>query len=210
MSSIVTYVPRPQPTLGNDQLYLQQELAAISGAGKTLTNQVNTNTTDIASLKASRTTDEANIASLQSSRTTDEANISSLLASRTTDEATLTAMQAAWTAYTPTISSTAGTLGSTSGLAGRYIKIGKTVHFQCSFNIVTVGTASGFLLVGLPAQAGPGSAYHVSGRENALVGYMYNGYIPASANAFYVMRYDNASPIVAGYQFTMGGSYEAA
>ena len=32
----VTYVPRPMPTLGGDQQYLQQELAAISQSIKTL------------------------------------------------------------------------------------------------------------------------------------------------------------------------------
>jgi hypothetical protein len=31
-SKLVTYVPRPMPTLGGDQLYLQQELASISNA----------------------------------------------------------------------------------------------------------------------------------------------------------------------------------
>lgn len=32
----VAYVPRPQPTLGSDQLYLQQELANISQSIKTI------------------------------------------------------------------------------------------------------------------------------------------------------------------------------
>src|SRR6478609_9103215 len=31
-AKLVTYVPPPQPTLGGDQLYLQQQLAAISNA----------------------------------------------------------------------------------------------------------------------------------------------------------------------------------
>jgi hypothetical protein len=40
MANLVTYVPRPQPTLGNNQLYLQQELAAIAGAGRTVTDEI--------------------------------------------------------------------------------------------------------------------------------------------------------------------------
>jgi hypothetical protein len=37
-AKLVTYVPRPLPTLGNnEQLYLQQELAAISNAITVLT-----------------------------------------------------------------------------------------------------------------------------------------------------------------------------
>jgi hypothetical protein len=35
-AKLVTYVPPPQPTLGGDQLYLQQQLAAISNAIATL------------------------------------------------------------------------------------------------------------------------------------------------------------------------------
>lgn len=35
-AKLVSYVPPPQPTLGGDQLYLQQQLAAISNAVATL------------------------------------------------------------------------------------------------------------------------------------------------------------------------------
>ena len=35
-AKLTTYTPRPQPTLGNTQLYLQQELAYISNAISTL------------------------------------------------------------------------------------------------------------------------------------------------------------------------------
>lgn len=35
-AKLVTYSPPPQPTLGGDQLYLQQQLAAISNAAATL------------------------------------------------------------------------------------------------------------------------------------------------------------------------------
>jgi hypothetical protein len=35
-AKLVTYVPSPQPTLGGDNLYLQQQLAAISNAVATL------------------------------------------------------------------------------------------------------------------------------------------------------------------------------
>jgi hypothetical protein len=35
-AKLVTYVPPPQPTLGGDQLYLQQQLASVSNAIATL------------------------------------------------------------------------------------------------------------------------------------------------------------------------------
>lgn len=40
MANTVTYVPRPMPTLGGDQLFLQQELAAISQSIKTLVREI--------------------------------------------------------------------------------------------------------------------------------------------------------------------------
>lgn len=42
MANTVTYVPRPQPTLGGDQLFLQQELAAISQSIKTIVREIET------------------------------------------------------------------------------------------------------------------------------------------------------------------------
>lgn len=35
-AKLISYVPAPQPTLGGDQLYLQQQLAAISNSVATL------------------------------------------------------------------------------------------------------------------------------------------------------------------------------
>jgi hypothetical protein len=39
-SNTVTYVPRPQPTLGGDALYLQQELALISQSIKSVVREI--------------------------------------------------------------------------------------------------------------------------------------------------------------------------
>jgi hypothetical protein len=39
-TSMVTYVPRPMPTLGNNQSYLQQELASISQSLKTAVAEI--------------------------------------------------------------------------------------------------------------------------------------------------------------------------
>lgn len=40
MANTVTYVPRPQPTLGGDALFLQQELASISQSIKTIVREI--------------------------------------------------------------------------------------------------------------------------------------------------------------------------
>lgn len=58
-SSLVVYRPRNMPSLGSDQLYLQQELQAISNATQGLTQAVDTNTANIATHTASIAAHEA-------------------------------------------------------------------------------------------------------------------------------------------------------
>jgi hypothetical protein len=53
--------------------------------------------------------------------------------------------EAAWTTYTPalTATTTSPTLGTGSAAAGRYIRIGKTVHFFASITFGSSGVAAG-------------------------------------------------------------------
>lgn len=55
----------------------------------------------------------------------------------------------AWTAYTPTVTCTSGSL-TTSSAAGRWKAIGKTVWLQISIAITTVGTCANNLSFTLP------------------------------------------------------------
>lgn len=62
----------------------------------------------------------------------------------------------AWTSYSPTLSSSAGTLastGTTATVTGRYKQIGKTVFLELWVVITTIGTASGAVICTLPFTA---------------------------------------------------------
>jgi hypothetical protein len=150
---LITYLPRTMPTLGGDQLYLQQELAAIANAIGALNN----------------------------------------------------ALSPSWTAYTPGISPDTGAFGSASA-TGRYLKIGKTVNIQLYILITTVGTASGYLNIGLPFNTA--GACVISGWENNATGRMCQGNAYTSVSYLNVRMFDNASPIVANYHLLLGGVYE--
>ena len=49
--------------------------------------------------------------------------------------------------WTPVVASWSGTLGSVSGQAGHYIKIGKLVQLFYQFNVTNLGTASGGIFI---------------------------------------------------------------
>jgi hypothetical protein len=112
----------------------------------------------------------------------------------------------AWTAWTPTISATTGSFTTTSA-AGRYIKIGKTVHFTIAVTITTVGTGSGARFT-LPviAQTAVGTVGYY--RERAVTGL--TGVITlASTTLAGFFEYDNTMTIANGWVFQGSGTYEA-
>ena len=55
-----------------------------------------------------------------------------------------------WTAWTPTITSSSGTITTVGSVGGRYVEMGKLVTCTFSVQITTKGTATGFVLLTLP------------------------------------------------------------
>lgn len=109
----------------------------------------------------------------------------------------------AWTAYTPTLTSTSGSITSYTS-SGRYTKIGKTVVVWISYDITNNGTGAGQIDVSLPVTGlgptGTGSGIRLSD------GAMIQGFMPGTTVvrlATYSFAYP-ANPI----RFTM--IYEAA
>jgi hypothetical protein len=85
-----------------------------------------------------------------------------------------------FTTYTPTITSSSGTLGNVSVSVGRWIKTGNLVFFSINYTITDIGTASGAILFSLPTTAnvigaGGGSGFY--GGATALAGQFYFGYL---------------------------------
>lgn len=137
-----------------------------------------------------------------------DARVASLEASRTADEATLALINTgAWTAYTPAWTST-GTLPvlGNGALAGRYTRIGKTIHgviYTAMGSTTTFGT--GNYLWSLPVSAqnalfdwqalGTAKGYHagsnlfgqitlMAGTGGAKIRVMYSATAPAGAETY--------------------------
>jgi hypothetical protein len=112
----------------------------------------------------------------------------------------------AWTTYTPTASCGAGsgTWGTLTN-AGKYKRVGKTVHFSFSVPLTTNGTCAGSLTIGLPVQAS--GTFVFMGREDAISGVMLQAKTISSATVN-VLKYDNTYPGGTGASFIVTGTYE--
>lgn len=112
---------------------------------------------------------------------------------------------AAWTAYTPTITSSAGTPTTVSG-AGRYKQIGKTVFFSINVTVTTKGTAAGSMRATLPISAS--QTISVKSFDNNTGasggGSIFNG-APTFVGAF---KYDATTWWADGASVIISGLYE--
>jgi hypothetical protein len=197
-TKLVTYVPRPMPTLGGDQLYLQQELSAISGSIKTSNTAIQADEGAIATNTSAIATNTTNIA----------ANTSAIAGHTTSiaaNTASIAAHEAAWTAYTPTVTVPGGGAGAVN--SARYKQIGKTVyiHLDVAITAPSASAASLSLPAGITAK---NSADFLVGREINVNGYTYIGHV--SVTAVSLIRYDNVVAVTAGLRVILSGSFEAA
>ena len=102
------------------------------------------------------------------------------------------------TSFVPVITSQTGTLGSVTGVAGTYSRIGKICTFTFTFTITTVGTGSNGLFITLPFVAGSGM-FVGAVRENAAIGAMGQVYTSTGGANAVIFKYDNSTLIAAGY-----------
>lgn len=113
----------------------------------------------------------------------------------------------AWAAWTPTVTAESGTFTTVSG-AGRYAQIGKTIVWEATITITTVGSATFGVKFTLPVTAQNATAHIGYGRSVAS-GAALQVRLNATTNAT-ILRYDDASPIGAGAVLRINGTYEAA
>lgn len=112
----------------------------------------------------------------------------------------------AWSAWTPTLTAEGGgfTLASATG---RYIAHGKTIVWQATVTITTVGTATGATIFTLPVAAAAVS--HIGdGRENGATGAALQVWTTNGTHAR-VVRYDGATAIGASHSLLLSGTYES-
>jgi hypothetical protein len=115
---------------------------------------------------------------------------------------------AAWTAYTPTVSASSGTI-TTSSATGRFHVIGKTVHFTVTITITTNGTGSGALRFTLPKLCRNNSIAAGRGEGGSTTGDMMQARLSAGSSTVNVFNFDNAYPGSDGATIYVSGSYEA-
>lgn len=125
----------------------------------------------------------------------------------------------AWQAYTPTYGYTAGT-GAT--LDGRWLQLGKTIHFWARIKLGTGFTIGSGPTLSLPVArraGGPDFAIHAlitdTGTSNYLgIGYLSSGaaslWIPSANGLFAAVGATTPFTWAAGDEITFSGTYEAA
>lgn len=110
-----------------------------------------------------------------------------------------------WTTYTPTVTSSGGTLGTHTG-TGRYKIIGKTAFLQVKVVITANGTGAGNIQFTVPFTAKSDSYFGC--RENASAAETGAGIIAAGASALTVLKYNGNYPGATGNTLVLSGFCE--
>lgn len=124
----------------------------------------------------------------------------------------------AWTAWTPTIDSSGGTITSYTVQEGAYARCGRTINWRLKITITDNGTGSGNVRINnLPvppkAVSGNQQQYVGSGRQDVNIGSLLQVYVAtgdAAAGRASVVDYANAYPAATNSVLDFSGSYEAA
>lgn len=113
----------------------------------------------------------------------------------------------AWASYSPTVTTFSGSITTLGTVTGRYKQLGKTVWFQVSVSITTIGTGAGYIKATLPFTAAA-FAYTIVGKENAVTGKQLTGQILASGTTLDIRYYDATCPCADGVTLELSGVYE--
>jgi hypothetical protein len=119
------------------------------------------------------------------------------------------AVNAAWTAWSPVITATTGTLTTTTIVTARQLTTGKTCRFVVDFNCSNIGTATGNFTITLPATSGP-SRYFFYGGEYAINGKHVAGLCGSASTSFNINYADNGTTIATNFAAVIQGTYEIA
>jgi hypothetical protein len=114
----------------------------------------------------------------------------------------------AYTSFTPTVIAGSGTF-TTASATSRYLIVGKMCHWFGRVNITTVGTASGSIILTLPAVRTGGFNIVGYAEETAAVGFSAFILINDVGGAF-ILKSDYTSAIGAGRGIDFNVTYEVA
>lgn len=108
--------------------------------------------------------------------------------------------------WTPTVTSSSGTITSYTLVGANYTKIGRVVHINFAVTITNAGTGAGSLDVTLPFTNGAVIA-NGTGRENALTGYQLQSRVNASSATMNIQTYANGTAIATNAQIRVSMTY---
>jgi hypothetical protein len=108
--------------------------------------------------------------------------------------------------WTPSLTSSSGSLTTVSNGTGNYTKIGNCVTVTCAPSITTNGTGSGRLIIsGLPFARGKNQLTGAS-REDGVVGFVF-GISEETTTSIGLQKYDATYPGGNGYRFAISITY---
>jgi hypothetical protein len=111
-----------------------------------------------------------------------------------------------YTAFSPTISATAGSF-TTASAAMRYLQIGKLVHLYGRVNIGVPGTATGSIILTVPIAKAAGVNAVGFGEENNVIGF---GVYCSLATNLSLLKLDFTSAITTNAGIDFNITYEVA
>ena len=115
-----------------------------------------------------------------------------------------------WTAFTPVVTASAGTITTATGV-GRYTTINKLVLLNAKLTVTTNGTGSVSIVFTLPvAAASHGVNYMGVGRETSVAGVGLVSLITAGASTGIVTNATGTYPAGDGYAMQISQAYEIA
>ena len=120
-----------------------------------------------------------------------------------------------WRSFTPTVTCNTGTITTLGAVSGRAIRpnpFGKTVNFQASIAITTIGTCATYVQATLPATAN--EEFTAVGRETQATGFQLQGKITSGAANVQIQKYDGSctngsAPCASGDTIIVSGIYES-
>ena len=111
-----------------------------------------------------------------------------------------------WTAYTPTVSSSTGTITSYTS-TGFFRRLGNTVYVTVNVSITDNGTGNGTLIVTLPSNAQLSLNQVLTGATTAITPGAAYGVVNGNTNLT-VLKYNGSYPVATGETISLSGSYE--
>ena len=114
-----------------------------------------------------------------------------------------------WVSYTPTVAAAGGTVIGTA--TGYYRKISNVVNFQAKLTAITSDTGTGYLILGLPSNAGAvaGDTYPVIANETTT-NVSCTARVTLGSTTCFILKYDGSYPSAVGKTIVVSGTYEVA